>query len=71
MVLAAKGLELKAVQREPRRATRMAYLEDGGPGRKGGGGAAARALQGPAGCPRQCLKETPTESVSSGVRECT
>ncbi|KAM5275981.1 uncharacterized protein RBU33_016157 [Hipposideros larvatus] len=49
-------------------ATRTAYLEDGGPGRKGEGGAAAHALQGPAGCPRQCLKKTPTENVSSGVR---
>lgn len=47
MVLAAEGLELKAVQRELRRATRMAYLEDGGPGRKGGGGAARAPYKGP------------------------
>lgn len=38
-------------------ATRRPYLEDGGSGRKEGGGAAARSLQGPTGCPQHCLNE--------------
>lgn len=47
-------------------ATRTTYLEDGDSGRKGGGGAAATALQGPAGCPRQCLSKKRPQSVSPG-----
>lgn len=49
-------------------ATRTTYLEDGDSGRKGGGGAAATALQGPAGCPRQCLSKKRPQSVSPGGR---
>lgn len=65
----ASGLGLTSVGPRSPGATRRAYLEDGGSGRKEGGGAAARVLQGPEGCPRRCQKETPAESVSSGIRE--